>query len=146
MRRYCRSCPIVALLLGIASLSHAQAVEGGKFGRALKVVEGSYVAVPYNQVYFCMPMTVECWVKLPAKPSADGIILSCGPRHSNEHWEIYTAGQTGTLSLSFGGYTPKQMKSTAVVSDDQWHFVAMTFDGRSTQLYLDGKQVLSQEL
>lgn len=139
--------PLLACLLLSAITSalasspgFGQTVEGGKFGRALMVVDGSYAAVPYNQVYFCMPMTVECWTKLPAKPAGDGIILSCGPRHSNEHWEIY-AGNDGALDVSFGGYSPRPIKSTATVADGQWHFVAMTFDGTSVQLYLDAKEV-----
>ncbi|HET6252073.1 MAG TPA: DUF6797 domain-containing protein [Tepidisphaeraceae bacterium] len=124
----------------------AQAVEGGKFGRALKVVEGAFATVPYNQVYFCMPMTVECWVKIPAKPASDGIILSCGPRHSNEHWEIYATGGDGLLCCSYGGYAPKPIKSSAVVADGNWHFLAITFDGKSVQLYLDGKEAANKNV
>ncbi|HZK82388.1 MAG TPA: LamG domain-containing protein, partial [Humisphaera sp.] len=130
------------LLLSVTSPSaSAQTVDGGKFGRALKVVEGAYAAAPYSQVYFSMPMTVECWAKLPAKPTADAIVLSSGPRHSNEHWEIYAAANSGDLCASFGGYNPRQIKSAAPIADEQWHFIAMTFDGTNVGIYADGKEV-----
>ena len=113
----------------------AQSVEGGKFGRALKVVDGSYAAVGYNQIYFVIPLTVECWVKLPPKPATDATIISCQPRHSNEHWEIYASAGDGLFCGSLGGYAPRPIKSTAAIADDQWHFLALTFDGKTVQLF-----------
>jgi hypothetical protein len=145
--RFAISLRTVALLLAAtlvltqtAPQILAQTVEG-KFGRALKVVESSYAAVPYSQVYFSMPMTVECWVKLPPKLTGEGMILSCGPRHSNEHWEIYADSSSGALCVSFGGYAPKQIRSTMSVNDEKWHFIAVTFDGSAVSLFVDGEGV-----
>ncbi|HWE02327.1 MAG TPA: DUF6797 domain-containing protein [Tepidisphaeraceae bacterium] len=132
---------LISFLLPMAArTASGQAVDGGKFGRALKVVEGSYAAIPYSQVYFSMPMTVECWVKLPPKPAADSIILSSGPRHSNEHWEIYASEGAGDFCASYGGYNPRQIKSTTPIADDQWHFLALMFDGTHVVLHADGKE------
>src|SRR5688572_13332947 len=61
----------------------ARTVEG-KFGRAL--VANSTAHADVNPVYGVVPITVECWAKVPAK-SAEVVIIANEPRNSASHWE-----------------------------------------------------------
>src|SRR5438105_10578201 len=65
-----------------------QTVEG-KFGRALAAEKYSaYAGV--NPVYTVVPITVECFARIPAKStSAEIVLLANEPRTSGTHWDLF---------------------------------------------------------
>ncbi len=50
----------------------------------------------------------------------------------------------GKLTLYAPGYTPDHVHGTAVITDGQWHHVAMTFEPTRVRLFVDGQQVADQ--
>ncbi len=125
----------------------AGSVEGGRFGRGLRVEKGGedFAAAEGNPVYFVTPMTVELWAKIEALEgrAVDVVLISNEPTHSNTHWEM-RAKSGGGLVASFSGYEPKEVAGDVNIVDGKWHYLAMIFDGKTLSLWADGKQVASK--
>src|SRR6185436_20641110 len=138
-----RSALLFSLLL--TSPLAAQTVEG-KFGRALAVEKYSaYAGV--NQIYSVVPITVECFARIPAKSTAAEIILLANEgRGSGTHWDLFVEKSTGHLGVVLPSFKTDRIISNQNIADDKWHHLAMTFDGHSVQLYVDAKQVTHQWL
>ena len=141
-----RSTAWVILLTALASSPAAAATAPGRFGNALAVGE-QYAAAERNPIYFVVPMTVDCWVKIGAAAGAEKakssptILLAHEPRHSVTHWELYAQKDTGRLAASMPGWDVKALVSDKPIVDGQWHHVAMVFDGNTLRLFADGAQV-----
>src|SRR5689334_23302511 len=120
------------------SAARAQSVEQGRFGRGVQIRD-SYPSAAYNPIYSVTPRTVELWAKLGSKAGTN-ILLAAEPRRSREHWELYAEKGTGVLCAGMPGFEPKLVKGDRDIADVKWHYLAMTFDGQSLKLYVDGKQ------
>ena len=141
------SIAAIVLLTSISPASGSSPSPGGKFGRGSPDRPDGSVRRRFIQagLFLSVPMTVECWVKLPPKPAADAMILASQPRRSNEHWELLCRLRRHQEFLqSVGGHLPKQVNSPAPIADGQWHFLAMTFDGTAVRLYVDAKEVANE--
>lgn len=114
------------------------------FGRTLDARK-RHVTLPANPDYNAPPLTVECLARLFGHESFN-ILVASEPKASATHWELYTYAQSGCLAAYLPGYTPAEIVSGAAVADGQWHYCAMTFDGRTVKLYVDGKEVASERL
>jgi hypothetical protein len=97
----------------------------------------------WRTVYSQTPITVECWVKLLSKTGFN-VFVANEPKESGTHWEVYSYVQSGVLSVFLPGYAPSGILSKHDITDGRWHYVAMRFDGRTAELYLDGRQVVRQ--
>jgi mono/diheme cytochrome c family protein len=122
----------------IGELSPAALVEG-RFGKALDA-RRSQGAVSSKPEYYKAPLTVECWTKLDGKTSFN-LLVANHPKESSNHWEIYTYAQSGEFSAYLPGYEPAEIKSGVDITDGQWHYVAMSFDGSRLRLYVDARLV-----
>src|SRR5438477_9131522 len=101
----------------------AQTVEG-KFGRALAVEKYSaYAGV--NPVYTVVPITVECFVRIPPKSnSAEIILLANEGRGSGTHWDLFVEKSTGHFGVVLPTYKTQRILSQQNIADDKWHYLA----------------------
>jgi hypothetical protein len=86
------------------------------------------------------PLTVRLRVK---SESAKGfnIFVAFEPKSSPAHWELYSFAGDGTLSLYLPGNRPDEIRSSACVTDGDWHDVAAIMTADQASLYVDGKRV-----
>lgn len=129
----------------LGSLSTAESTDPvwgtGKYGGAMKfdgvddvaiVSDSDSLSYPYNT------MSATAWVKRSGNPVASEWILLKG----NSPWEygmnIYTSGVIEADLWQSGGSSSNNLSSTTVVTDGRWHHVAMTTDGASMKMYIDG--------
>jgi type 1 glutamine amidotransferase len=114
----------------------------GKFGKALdaRVMPAS---IEQDERYRKPPLTVECWAKLFSKTGFN-VLVSTDPKSSAQHWEIYTYAGSGVFSAYLPGTLQGEIKSAVDVCDGKWHHLAMTHDGKTVGLYVDGKKVKEQ--
>jgi hypothetical protein len=111
----------------------------GKFGKALDAL-ASPLAFTGDARYRTPPLTVECWAKLDGKRGFN-VLVANDPKASSRHWEIYTYAGSGKFSAYLPGYEPSEVISNKNICDRAWHHVAMTFDGKTVGLFVDGKRV-----
>jgi beta-mannosidase len=116
----------------------------GRFGHALNAQFGT-LAAAYRPGYAQPPFTVECWVKLRSARQPN-ILVSNEIRESSTHWEIFTFSTNGHFSAALPGYTPELTISERNIVDGGWHYVAMTFDGTTVRLFVDGAEAASQQV
>lgn len=116
----------------------------GKFGKALDAKQLP-ASIEGDDRYRKAPLSVECWTKLNSK-SGFNVLVSVDPKSSGQHWEIYSYAGTGAFSAYLPGTVQGEIKSTVNIADGQWHHVAMTTDGKTVTLYVDGKQVKQQAI
>ncbi len=93
--------------------------------------------------YTTPPLTVECWAKVRSKDRFNVIVSTAG-KDSALHWELYSYHRGGDFSAYLPGYAPAEIRSGQVITDNRWHHLAMVFDGRRVQLYVDGRQVADE--
>ena len=88
-------------------------------------------------------LTVEGWVK-GASQSNYTYIVSKSDGNGAVGYSLYT-GSTGTLSFFVHTSASGLVTATAPTSpwDNQWHYVAGTYDGSAVRLYIDGAPVAS---
>jgi Concanavalin A-like lectin/glucanases superfamily len=130
---------ILAPALAAAEGKPAPRLVEGKFGKALDALT-TPLAFTGDTRYRTPPLTIECWAKLESKRGFN-VLVSSDPKTSSRHWEIYSYAGTGRFSAFLPGYEPSEIISTKSICDRAWHHVAMTFDGKTVQLFVDGKRV-----
>ncbi|OHB54042.1 MAG: hypothetical protein A2Y12_13085, partial [Planctomycetes bacterium GWF2_42_9] len=100
----------------------------------------TYVDIPNHSGYACnVPFTWSVWIKTSG--TSDVIIA----RDQLSQWttgakELYI-DSNGKLAFSVGWVGT--VSSTATVNDNQWHHVAVIYNGAYVQLYKDGTPVVS---
>jgi hypothetical protein len=123
----------------------------GRFGKGLDCSADPRPTVA-TPLYLKGSFTVDFWVKLPPETGIQSL-LSCS-RVSNQSgappfslWEIMT--DNGLLAVYSQKYKEPiseatknrnelNVKTLTNIADGKWHYVAMTLDGQSIQLYADG--------
>jgi type 1 glutamine amidotransferase len=114
----------------------------GRFGKALDA-RATPVTIDGNPRYRNPPLTVECWAKLNSKTGFN-VLVANDTKDSGEHWEIYSYINSGAFSAYLPGMHPSEIVSKSDICDAQWHYLAMTFDGKDARLFVDGKQAAEQ--
>ncbi len=98
-----------------------------------------------NEGFRNPPLTLECRVKV-ARSETYNIFAANETKASARHWELFSVAGSGVLTAYLPGYTPDHVHSKVVVTDDKWHELAMQFDAKHVRLFVDGKEVASQEV
>ncbi|MFY9341309.1 MAG: ThuA domain-containing protein [Planctomycetota bacterium] len=113
------------------------AFAAGRFGKALdaRMLPAS---IEGDDRYRKPPLTVECWANLNSKDGFN-VLVSADSKSSGQHWELYTYAGRGDLSAYLPGTLQGEIRSGVDVCDGKWHHVAMTHDGNTLTLYVDGK-------
>ena len=117
----------------------AAALGEGKFGLALDA-RVACADVAGGPEYRDPPLTVECWGRLFDRQRFN-ILVANEPKSSGTHWELFTFTGTGRLTVYLPGMTPDHVHSEAVVTDGQWHYLAMIYEPRRMRLFVDAKLV-----
>lgn len=108
----------------------------GKFGEALDFDgDDDSVEVPDSDSLDVTAVTLAAWVKSEANMLLDGnAIVYKNPSYIHQYWAstmnpgVFVAGQ-----WCGSGWLPQ-----AVIWDDSWHHVALTYDGEIQKYYADG--------
>ena len=120
-------------------------VANGKFGRALQFPGkgDSYVRIDHNDVFNSDPYTFMAWTKL--KPGNWQYIVwrngDVWPEKENvRHLDIWIHKDTHMPvfmwhSKGKGG----RINGKTVIADDKWHHISKVYDGKTVQMYMDGK-------
>ena len=114
----------------------------GKFDKALDA-RAMPASIEGDDRYRKPPFSVECWTKLFSK-TAFNVMLSCDPKSSARHWELYSFAGSGQLSAFLPGMQPSGISAKVDICDGQWHHIGLTFDGKEVKLWADGKLVATQ--
>ena len=105
----------------------------GKFGEALKFEGGAHVAVG-DFADYADKVSIVALIKTPDAPAWSDIIVGpCGD-------VILTLKDH---KLNFAGQCaqpiPHNTWSKTLLNDDEWHYIAGTYDGKTVNVYVDGE-------
>jgi hypothetical protein len=108
----------------------------GKFDKALEFDgKDDYVEVPDSDTLDVINVTLTAWVKSEANQLLDGnVIVYKLSSYIHQYWSstinpgVFVGGQ-----WCGSGWLPQ-----AIIWDDEWHHVALTYDGSTQKFYVDG--------
>ncbi len=112
-----------------ASISEAfgQALAGGM------VVEG-------DDGWRLSPITVQCRARVDSAAGFN-ILVASDTKASSAHWEIFTMGGSGALSVYLPGSTPDHLRSERNIADGAWHHISFHYGEDEATLFVDGAEV-----
>ena len=89
------------------------------------------------------PRTVSAWFNSSYSGTAEPTIVSYGASATAQIFIIMLKGGSGADAgrLRFVGYSRDYTFTTADLRDNQWHHVAMTYNGTIIEAFLDGSSV-----
>ncbi|MFO7899715.1 MAG: LamG-like jellyroll fold domain-containing protein [Planctomycetota bacterium] len=118
---------------------------GGKIGRGLKCDgAGSHLAVPHRDELEPEELTLAAWVKLDRYPTGKDKRRWIAGKNAHEwtdgHYAIVIADRTARAVVNIGGTKENDHWASAEgkLTLDEWHHLAMTYDGEHLRAYLDG--------
>jgi len=125
------------------AVSYKTGPEVGVRGKAQCVVEAPLV-IAHEPGLENEQFTVESWVKVPALffPKNRGWIL-CKNQHEakdgNYGFNLYGGQLRATMNIGNGAKNKHNLKTNhhSIIAD-KWHHIAMTYDGNTFSMYLDG--------
>jgi hypothetical protein len=130
---------------GVASLPPGEGeitLSEGKLGRALDA-RLAPVVVPGDERFRRPPFTIECWARLFSKTGFN-VLVASDSKSSSRHWEIYSYAGAGDFSAYLPGTDQGEIRSGVDICDARWHHLAMSHDGKTVRLFVDGKKVKEQ--
>lgn len=125
------------LILGFANLSKAQSGKGLVFNGTNQSVQFPVTGLPTG----VSPRTLEFWLR--ATPETDIYehhIINWGqPGDTGTAFGVRAQNVRGSFCLGFWGHYRDSQFLTVSIPDEDWHFVALTYDGSRLRCYLDGE-------
>jgi len=101
-----------------------------------------YVVVESTDRLKLERLTIEARVKVK-KPTGkwQGIICKQRSGCTNRNYGIWVHQSNGTLhaEIGFGGGCDFSLDGRTAITDDNWHYLAFTYDGKSARVYVDGE-------
>lgn len=132
---------IVALLFASPELVLSQGAESAlNFNNA----NASYVEIPDNSALRPSNFTLEAWFKIEASTGDHQIILSkqYGSTSANSY-ALYCFHNGGNYNLRFYGFGSSVHINSSNFELGVWHHAAVSYDGTTVYLYLNGIEVAS---
>lgn len=116
----------------------------GKFGNALDFPgDGSgYIVVDSTKKLELETLSIEAWVNVKnSNGKWQGILCKQEMGCVDRNYGIWVNINQGVLhaQIGEGGKCSFNMNGTTDITDNQWHHLAFTFDGRVGRVYVDGK-------
>ena len=133
---------IVRIAGTVMLLAAACGAQGAEFASALDAAE-LIAVVDADPIYNHRPLTVELWCRLRDKAHYN-ILIANETKASQTHWEVFTEPGSGRLAAYVPGNTPDHVRATEDIVDGLWHHVALTLDGDSMTLHIDGRKVAEE--
>ncbi len=104
---------------------------------------------PVNLPSGAAPRTVEFWLRANPSPGEDqtqALIVELGAQtHDGSAFGLFAQSTISETQLCFGGNNA-DICNLAIIPDDQWHFVAVTYAEPTLTTYLDGEWQSSREI
>ena len=100
-----------------------------------------YVVVESSPLFEVEQFTIEALVKVEeATGNWQGIICKQQAGCTNRNYGIWVHNTAGTFHAEIGadGGCKYSIDGTTVLTDDEWHYLAFTFDGEMGRVYVDG--------
>lgn len=94
--------------------------------------EASTTTIAVTHDFGNVPISVSAWIKRADGVSVHNIMLAV----TNDGWAFYIRGSQN--DLTFGEVGVSEQPSTLLITDTDWHFVAVTYDGTDLKFYVDG--------
>ena len=119
-------------------------VKKGKFGGALEFPGkgDSYVRVDHNDVFNSDPYTFIAWVKLEAA-SWQYVVWRNGdvwPEPEDvRHLDIWIHDADYPVFMWHVKGKVGRIEGKTIVADGEWHHIAKIYDGKTVQMFVDGK-------
>jgi len=109
--------------------------DGGKVGGALEFDGASAFVVTDCVVRSADgPFSILAWIK---GGGPGQVVIS---QQAGGDW-LYANQADGSLATECAGRVNRPLLSDAVITDDQWHRIGITWDGSHRRLYVDGEEV-----
>jgi hypothetical protein len=119
-----------------------------KFGGASLLVDGSgdYLSIPQDASFATTDFTISAWIRQSSSSSASNIyrgILDNLPWNSTlGEWSFGTNRLNQVYFYIYDG-SDTYYETTALISNDVWHNIAVSRSGSSLKIFIDGVEVLS---
>lgn len=113
----------------------------GRFGEALEFLDnaGSRVEIPHDDSLTLAEWTITAWVKLNTPSSGDwAVIVVKDPANGIQDYALDLDGGGRVFAEVTSGGSWSDCGSSTAVYDDNWHFVAASYDGSTLRVYVDG--------
>ena len=138
-------CWMVALLVISATARSAEPplLRAGQFDQAFAACASPpsfWLEATTRQAYVDRPITVEAVARLD-DASGYNIVVSCEPKESQRHWELYSFAGSGEFAALVSGAEPDVIRSGRSITDGKWHHLAMVLEPERVTLFVDGEQV-----
>lgn len=117
----------------------------GKFEKALEFpgVGGNRVEIPHDNSLTLAEWTITAWAK--QKPTgAWAIVLVKDPADGLQNYALDMNEQGLVFSEVTSGGNWSACGSTTMVTDEKWHFLTASYDGKNLHVYVDGKHEKEQ--
>ncbi|MBM3238437.1 LamG domain-containing protein [Candidatus Poribacteria bacterium] len=117
----------------------------GKFEKALEFtgVGGNRVEIPHDNSLTLAEWTITAWTK--QKPTgAWAVVLVKDPANGIQNYALDMNEQGLVFSEVTAGGNWSDCGSTTKVTDEKWHFLAASYDGKNLHVHVDGKHEKEQ--
>ena len=115
-----------------------------KFGTGLELPgdAGGYVVVDSTKKLELETLSIEAWVKVKEGTGKwQGIVCKQQAGCTNRNYGIWVNVNTSVLHAQIGanGACAFSIDGTTDITDNKWHHLAFTYDGKIGRVYVDGK-------
>ena len=116
----------------------------GKFGTGLKFPgdAGGYVVVDSTKKLELETLSIEAWVKVEESTGKwQGMVCKQQAGCNNRNYGIWVHVDKSVLHAQIGanGACAFSIDATTDITDDKWHHLAFTYDGKMGRVYVDGE-------
>ena len=116
----------------------------GKFGTGLEFPGDSsgYVVVESTKKLELEELSIEAWVKVEESTGKwQGMVCKQQAGCNNRNYGIWVHVDKSVLHAQIGanGACAFSIDGTSDITDDKWHHLAFTYDGKMGRLYVDGE-------
>lgn len=115
-----------------------------KFGTGLELPgdAGGYVVVDSTKKLELETLSIEAWVKVEESTGKwQGMVCKQQAGCTNRNYGIWVHVDKSVLHAQIGanGACAFSIDGTTVITDNKWHHLAFTYDGKMGRVYVDGK-------
>ncbi|MBC8233521.1 LamG domain-containing protein [bacterium] len=118
----------------------------GKFEKALEFpgVGGNRVDIPHEDSLTLAEWTITAWAKQKPTGGAWAVVLVKDPANGIQNYALDMNGDGLVFSEVTAGGNWSDCGSVTKVYDEEWHFLAASYDGKNLHVYVDGKHEKEQ--